>query len=185
LGGESAAKWRGRRSLARRHVVIIAGMSNDTSAVRARVIDEMEMTSLSPEAVEARRRRQVAADRVVFRVAGLYGLCPEGLAIPLAAAGTIDSGPVAVTIDPDAEQSCNIGMIDFPENKLKVRYGVQAVFPALYKLVTSGDHDRSLLNPVRIVATDDCTLTPNLMGWRALGCLDFLPGSVWSGAGGG
>jgi hypothetical protein len=143
------------------------------------------MTSLTPEAVEARRRQQADPDRVIFRVSGLYGLCPEGLTIPLAAAGTIDSGPVAITTDPDADQSCNIGVIDFPENKLKVRYGVQAVFPALYKLVTSGDHDRGLLNPVRVVATDDCTLTPNLMGWRALGCLDFLPGSVWSGAAGG
>src|SRR6202040_1125156 len=117
-------------------------------------------------------------------VSGLYGLCPEGVVVPLGAASPINSGPVAVTIDPDADPSCNLGMIDFAENKLKVRYGVQAVFPALYDLVISGDHDRGLLNPVRIVATDDCTLTPNLMGWRALGCLDFLPGSAWSGAGG-
>ena len=143
------------------------------------------MTALSPEAVEARRRQQVTPDRVVFRVCGLYGLCPQGTTVPLGAAGEIASGPIAVTIDSDADQSCNIGMIDFTENKLKVRYGVQVVFPALFELASSGKHDAGLLNPVRMIATDDCTLTPNLMGWRALGCLDFLTGSIWSGAAGG
>jgi hypothetical protein len=142
----------------------------------------MELTA---EAVEARRRRRVELDRVVFRIAGLYGLCPEGVSAPIGAAGSINSGPVTVMIDPEAGPNYNLGVIDFSENKLKVRYGVQAVFPALYDLVTSGDHDLALLNPVRMVATDDCTLVPNLMGWRALGCLDFLPGSVWSGATGG
>jgi hypothetical protein len=143
------------------------------------------MPTLTVEAVEARRRQHVEPDRVVFRISGLYGLCPEGVTAPIGALCTIASGPVAVTMDPDADQSCNLGVIDFVAGKLKVRYGVQAVFPALYELVTKGDHDPGLLNPVRMVATDDCTLTPNLMGWRALGCLDFLPGSVWSGATGG
>lgn len=144
-----------------------------------------DMALLTPEAVDERRRRQIEPSRIVFQISGLYGLCPEGVKVPVGAAGVINSGPVSVTIDPDANSSCNLGMIDFSENKLKVRYGVQAVFPALYELVTSGDHDRGLLNPVRMVATDDCTIMPNLMGWRALGCLDFLPGSLWSGADGG
>lgn len=52
-------------------------------------------------------------------------------------------------------------------------------------MLTSGGHDPSLLNPIRAVATDRCTLTPDLSGWRALGCLDFLPGSYWAGAEGG
>lgn len=142
-------------------------------------------TQLTPEAVEARRANRVEPEQVVFRVSGLYGLCPESVAIPIGGGRSIDSGPIALTSDPDADASCNIGVIDFPGNKLKVRYGAQAVFPGLYHLVTSGDHDPSLLNPVRMIATDDCTLTPNLMGWRALGCLDFLPGSIWSGASGG
>lgn len=142
----------------------------------------MELTA---EAVEARRRQRVESDRVIFRISGLYGFCTEGITGPLGAAGTIETGPIAITIDPDADPSCNLGLIDFAENKLKVRYGVQTVFPALYKLASSGEYDAGLLNPVRVVATDDCTFTPNLMGWRALGCLDFLPGSIWSGAAGG
>jgi hypothetical protein len=145
----------------------------------------LETDELSREAVEERRRRRDESDRVVFRVSALYGLCPDGTTLPLAPGQTIDSGPVAVTTDLDADQSCNIGIIDFATNKLKIRYGVQAVFPALYDLVVAGKHDPGLLNPIRMVATDDCTLTPNLMGWRALGCLDFLPGSIWSGAAGG
>jgi hypothetical protein len=144
------------------------------------------VTTLTAEAVEARRQRQVAPERVVFRVSGLYGLCAPGLSVPVGASvAPIESGPIAVTIDPDADPSCNLGVIDFPNGKLTVRYGVQAVFPALYELATAGKHDPALFNPVRIIATDDCTLTPNLMGWRALGCLDFLPGSVWAGAAGG
>ena len=142
-------------------------------------------TTLTPEAVEARRRQQATPDRVVFRVSALYGLCPDGVSVPLGATGELASGPIAVTLDPDADASCNLGVIDFTGNKLKVRYGVQVVFPALFELAKSGEHDAALLNPVRVVATDDCTLTPNLMGWRALGCLDFLPGSLWSGAAGG
>jgi hypothetical protein len=142
-------------------------------------------TALTLTAVEARRNQRVDPDLVVFRVAGLYGLCPRGISLPIGAGRTIDSGPVALTADPDADPTCNIGMIDFAAGKLKVRYGAQAIFPGLYDLVTSGNHDPGLLNPTRIVATDDCTLTPDLMGWRALGCLDFLPGSIWSGASGG
>ena len=146
----------------------------------------MTTTTLTPEAVEARRRQQLVPDRVVFHVSGLYGLCTPGTTVPLGAKGApIESGPISVTIDPDADPSCNLGVIHFSENKLTIRYGVQAVFPALYELASSGKHDPGLFNPVRIVATDDCTLTPNLMGWRALGCLDFLPGSIWAGAAGG
>jgi hypothetical protein len=145
-----------------------------------------EMSTLIPEAVEARRNQSAVSERVVFRVECLYGLCPEGLTAPLGSNGaSIESGPVCLTIDPDADSGCNLGVVDFTECKLKVRYGAHAVFPALYDLVRSGDHDPKLLNPVRMIATDDCTLTPNLMGWHAIGCLDFLRGSVWSGAKGG
>ena len=143
------------------------------------------METLTAEAIEARRRREVEPATVVFRVGDLYGLCSEGLAAPLGNGRTFDSGPIAVTIDPDADATCNLGVIDLDANALTVRYGVHAVFPALNDLARSGEHDPRLLRPVRMIATDDCTLTPNLMGWRALGCLDFLPGSVWSGATGG
>jgi hypothetical protein len=154
--------------------------------MRSRVSEEEGVTTLTAEAVEARRQRQVTPERVVFRVGGLYGLCTPGLDVPLGAAtAPLASGPIAVTIDPEADPSCNLGVIDFIERKLTVRYGVQAVFPALYELATSGQHDPGLFTPVRMVATDDCTMTPNLLGWRALGCLDFLPGSVWAGAAGG
>jgi hypothetical protein len=143
------------------------------------------METLTAEAVEARRRRDVEPGKVVFRVGGLYGLCPDGLEVPVGNGRTMETGPIAVTIDPDADPTCNLGVIDYDENALTIRYGAHAVFPALDDLARSGDHDPGQLGPVRMIATDDCTLTPNLMGWRALGCLDFLQGSVWSGATGG
>jgi hypothetical protein len=174
-------------ALCHKHAAARCARANAKSAVTdIRTDEEDGVTSLTAEAVDARRQRQVTPDRVVFRVSGLYGLCPSGVKAPLGgAAEPIDSGPIAVTIDPDADPSCNLGVIEYAGQKLTVRYGVLAVFPALYELASSGSYDPGLFTPVRMVATDDCTLTPNLMGWRALGCLDFLPGSIWAGAAGG
>jgi hypothetical protein len=140
---------------------------------------------LTPQEVAARRDAPRPVQRVVFGVKSLYGLSSHSIQIPLNQTESIDTGQICITIDPDSDPTGNTGMIDYGQGELTVRYGVQAVFPGLYKLITSGKHDISLLNPVRAVATDHCTLAPDLSGWRALGCLDFLPGSIWAGAQGG
>ena len=145
-----------------------------------------QVVELTLEEVAARRAREEPATRVAFQVAALYGLSPErGIQAPLNATESIESGQVSITLDPHSEPSQNIGIIDYEQRSLRVRYGIQAVFPALHELVTSGDHDLGLLAPVRAVATDDCTVAEDLTGWRALGVLEFLPGSMWAGAGGG
>lgn len=140
---------------------------------------------LTVEAITARHNSSKLTQQVMFRVRALYGLSRQSIQIPLNETEAIKSGQVCVTIDPDADPSSNIGVIDYDQGKLTVRYGIHAVFPGLYQLITRRKHDPSLLNPVRVVATDECTLTPDLSGWRALGCLEFLPGSIWAGAGGG
>jgi hypothetical protein len=140
---------------------------------------------LTVEVIANRRNSREVVERVMFSVKALYGLSRQSVAMPLNKCETIESGQVCVTIDPQADDAGNIGVIDYNQGKLKVRYAAQAVFPGLYDLITSDRHDPSLLFPVRLVATDDCTLTPDLSGWHALGCLDFLPGSVWAGASGG
>lgn len=146
---------------------------------------------LTTEAIEERRNSRDVVQRVMFRVKALYGLSKHSVPMPLNKSEAIDSGQICVTIDPEADDAGNVGVIDYSQaedcaqGKLKVRYAVQAVFPGLYDLITSGKHDHTLLYPVRLTATDDCTLTPDLSGWHALGCLDFLPGSVWAGASGG
>ena len=140
---------------------------------------------LTMEAIAARRSRPKLAQQVMFRVRALYGLSRLSIRMPLNRTDAIESGQVCVTIDPDADPSSNMGIIDYKKDKLTVRYGVHVVFPGLYQLITQRKHDPSLLNPVRVAATDECTLTPDLTGWRALGCLEFLPGSIWAGAGGG
>ncbi len=132
------------------------------------------------------RRALPEPDRqVIFRLAGLYGICREGISVPLNDTESIDSGPVTLMLDPDAPEGGNFGIVDFERKKLRVRYNVQLVFPGLYDLVTSGRHDPNLLHPIRATATDDCEVTDDYSGWRALGRMDFLPGSMWSGAGGG
>lgn len=146
---------------------------------------------LTAEAIVQRRNRKECIERVMFRVKALYGLSRHSVSMPLNRTESIESGQVCVTIDPEADETGNVGVIDYGQSsncaygKLKVRYAVQAVFPGLYELVRAGRHDPTLLYPVRLVATDDCTLTPDQTGWHALGCLDFLPGSVWAGASGG
>lgn len=141
--------------------------------------------ALSAKVITLRRQNVKNVERVMFRVVGLYGLSYNGMRMPLNDSESIESGQVCVTMDPDADPDSNIGIIDYEKGDLTVRYAAQLVFPGLYELITSGNHDPSLLNPVRAVATDKCTLNAELTGWRALGCLDFLPGSYWAGAEGG
>jgi hypothetical protein len=141
--------------------------------------------SLSVEEVAARRSAPRDAEQVMFALKALYGLSTHSVRLPLNETESIDSGQICATIDPDADPSCNKGIVDYSKGKLVVRYGVHAVFPGLNRLIVEGRHDPSLLHPIRAVATDDCTLSADAKGWRALGCLDFLPGSIWAGAHGG
>lgn len=141
--------------------------------------------AISPAEISERRSHPEPTQRIIFRVAGLYGFCKEGAKLPLNRTESIDSGPVSLTLDPESNPSGNLGVIDYESCYLRVRYGVHAVFPGIHELVMSGKHDLSLLGPVRAVATDECRLTPDMSGWRAFGCLDFLPGSIWAGASGG
>jgi hypothetical protein len=140
---------------------------------------------LTAEAIERRRNKVGKIDRVVFGVAGLYGLSKDSVKMPINRTESFDSGQVCIQGDAEADPFRSIGIVEFSKLRLKVRYAIQAVFPGLYSLVTSGRFDPSLLNPIRAEATDECTVIPDYSGWRALGCLEFLPGSLWSGAHGG
>jgi hypothetical protein len=145
----------------------------------------MSASTLTVDLIEQRRAAAKNQECVSFRIHALYGLCSSGIRMPLNEHESIDSGSICVTIDPDADSSSNSGVVNFEKGRLRVKYGAQMVFPGLHELVTTGRYDPSLLHPVRAVATDECTLTEDRSGWHALGCLDFLPGSIWAGAGGG
>ena len=145
----------------------------------------IESLELSPEMIAARRRTVREARQVVFRVGALYGLSTHSISMPLNERESIESGQVCLMGDVEADPSQNVGIVDFERLKLKVRYAVQAVFPGLYRLISAGGHEPGLLNPIRATATDECTVSGDLRGWRALGCLEFLPGSLWAGAHGG
>jgi hypothetical protein len=140
--------------------------------------------AVSAEEIAARRLREQPADRVVVRVAGLYGISTESVPFPISETESIDSGVVSITQDPEGAAG-SLGILDFEKRYMRVRYNIQAVFPGLHELVMSGKHDLSLLGPVRATATDECAVNDELTGWRALGCMDFLPGSLWAGASGG
>jgi hypothetical protein len=145
---------------------------------------ESPAPAVSPEEIAARRLREQPSDRVVFRVSGLYGVSKGSVPFPVSETDAVDSGIVSLTQDP-LTTSGNIGVIDFDRRYLRVTYNVHAVFPGLHELVMSGKHDLSLLGPVRATATDECSVNEEMTGWRALGCMDFLPGSLWAGASGG
>jgi hypothetical protein len=151
------------------------------------VTQEREIGGLAvtPEDIAARRMRSEPSEKVVFRVAGLYGVSNHSVPFPISKTESIDSGMVSITLDPESGASGNVGIMDFDKRFLRVRYNIHAVFPALHQLVMSGKHDLSLLGPVRATATDECAVEEDYSGWRALGCMDFLPGSLWAGASGG
>lgn len=141
--------------------------------------------TLTVEELEERRAKPEPTRRVIFGLAGLYGISRQGMQMPLNAEESIDSGQIVLMLDPESPTSMNMGIADFEQLSLRVRYGVQAVFPGLHDLVLSGRYNPSLLAPIRATATDDCTIESDLSGWHARGCLEFLPGSLWSGAKGG
>lgn len=147
--------------------------------------EAVDAPAVTPEEIAARRVRESPTERVVFRVAGLYGVSTGSVPFPVSETESIESGLVSITLDPESGAAGNVGIIDFERCYLRVRYNVHAVFPGIHQLVMSGKHDLSLLGPVRATATDECTVSDDMSGWRALGCMDFLPGSLWSGASGG
>jgi hypothetical protein len=144
----------------------------------------MSNTNALLEAEPVVKDNSATANKILFRVAALYGLSRDSMQFPLGPGRSVDSGQICLTLDPDSAAG-NIGQIDFEKLSLTVRYDAQLVFPGLYELVRQGQHDPSLLNPVRVTATDQCRVFDDLSGWHALGCLEFLPGSIWSGAAGG
>lgn len=130
-------------------------------------------------------REQGIADRVMFRISGMYGIARESVPVRLSPTESVDSGQVLITLDPESDAAGNTGVADFDEGKIRMRYGAQVVFPGLHEVVRSGGYDRSLLNPPRAAAITDCRINEDYDGWEADTCIDFLPGSMWSGAGGG
>jgi hypothetical protein len=143
---------------------------------------EAELTS---EVIRRRRGADKDLAQVSFAVTDLYGLSTHSIRMPLGNGESVESGQICITVDPEADPTQNTGIADFKQQKIFVRYGIQAVFPGLYELVTRGGYDPDLLRPVRATATDECTMNEEMTGWRAFGCLDFLPGSLWAGAEGG
>ena len=59
--------------------------------------------------IKARREQDATPQRVVFKVAGLYGLNRVGVRLPVSETETIDSGPICNTVDPEADPSGNVG----------------------------------------------------------------------------
>lgn len=125
------------------------------------------------------------ATRLMFRVSGLYGLGRSSFPVPISEHETVDSGQLLMTLDPEADASANVGVVDFAQGTMRMRNGVQVVFPGLHQVVKAGKIERSLLNPPRGIAITDARIPPDYAGWEAQSCLEFLPGSMWSGAAGG
>ncbi|HYS34130.1 MAG TPA: hypothetical protein VEO01_00640 [Pseudonocardiaceae bacterium] len=144
----------------------------------------MKALTLTVDEILEREMKPEPTDRVIFKIDELYGIAPS-TSFPLNETESVETGQIVMMIDPRTDPTTNLGIVDFTSMSLRVRYGIQAVFPGLHEMVMSGKHDLSLLGPVRAIATDECKLTEDLTGWRAFGCLELLPGSLWSGAKGG
>lgn len=136
-------------------------------------------------AVGADTLERELATRVMFRVSGLYGLGRTSIEIPISEHESISSGQIVTTLDPESDPSASVGVADFDVGTLRMRNGIQLVFAGLHDVVKSAKVDRPLLNPPRGLIITDARINSDYSGWEAESCLDFLPGSLWSGAGGG
>jgi hypothetical protein len=90
-----------------------------------------------------------------------------------------------MTLDPEVDASAHAGVADFEQNTMRMRSGFQLMFSGLHELIADEKCDRSLLNPPRGLSITDARINPDYSGWEAQSCIDFLPGSMWSSAGGG
>jgi hypothetical protein len=132
-----------------------------------------------------RESESTIADQVMFRIAGLYAFARESVRVRVSPTESVDSGLASITLDPEADASTHTGVADFEKGTIRMRYGAQVIFPGLHELVRSEGYDRSLLNPPRATAMTDCRINKDYDGWEAQTCIEFLPGSMWSAAGGG
>jgi hypothetical protein len=121
----------------------------------------------------------------MVRTSGFFAFIRKPVQVPVSPTESIDSGAILMSLDPETDASSNVGVVDFKENKMRMRNTIQLAFHGLRELALSGDYDRALLNPPRGVMVTDARINPDYSGWEAQSCLDFLPGSMWSGAGGG
>lgn len=124
-------------------------------------------------------------NQVLFRVTSLYGISESGMRLPINRAESIETGPITLTLDPDSDKACNLGIMNLDSGRMNVRYGIQVVFPALQRLLAEEVQGNALLNPPRAVSNNTCALFDDGMGFSAQGVVEFLPGSLWSGTKGG
>ncbi len=141
--------------------------------------------ALTVDSVETEQPKIHEGNQVLFRVTSLYGISKTGIRLPINRSKSIETGPITITLDPDSEKSCNLGIMNLESGRMKVRYGIQVVFPALYQLLSQETEENALLNPPRAVSNNTCTLFDDGKGFSAQGAVDCLPGSLWSGTKGG
>jgi len=141
--------------------------------------------ALKDESLGIVEPRTQEGNQVLFRVTSLYGISKTGMKLPINRSESIETGPITITLDPDSEKSCNLGIMNLDSGRMKVRYGIQTVFPALHQLLAQETEENALLNPPRAVSNNSCTLFDDGKGFLAQGVVEFLPGSLWSGTKGG
>ncbi len=141
--------------------------------------------ALKDDSVETEQPKTQEGNQVLFRVTSLYGISRSGMELPINRSESIETGPITITLDPDSEKSCNLGIMNLESGRMNVRYGIQAVFPALHRLLAQETEENALLNPPRAVSNNTCTLFDDRKGFLAQGVVEFLPGSLWSATKGG
>ncbi len=141
--------------------------------------------ALKDNFIEMKEPKAQEGNQVLFRVTSLYGISNSGMKLPINRSESIETGPVTITLDPDSEKSCNLGIMNLESGRMNVRYGIQVVFPALHQLLAQETEENALLNPPRAVSNNSCTLFDDGKGFLAQGAVEFLPGSLWSGTKGG
>jgi hypothetical protein len=74
------------------------------------------------EVITARPNNSKSIQKVIFGVRALYGLSRQSIKMSLNETEAIESGQVCVTLDPDADSTGNVRVIDYDQGKLTGRW---------------------------------------------------------------
>jgi hypothetical protein len=109
----------------------------------------------------------------------LLGTSEESLTLPLPNRGSLDVGPVTVTLDHRRDERVG-GVADLMSGGFRAGIMLQATAPGLYDLVTAHGLDPKVVGPMRVLSRWEGRYTPE--GRLEAQCdLEVLEGSIWEG----
>ncbi len=105
--------------------------------------------ALEDDSVEMKQPNTQEGNQVLFRVTSLYGISKSGMELPINRSESIETGPITITLDPDSEKSCNLGIMNLESGRRPIRPKgwEQTAERRRYDQMTAMSDDRNRLPP--------------------------------------